>query len=294
MLIRDLLHLACVRLENAGVDTPEIDAGLLLSHCLGKSRTALYLIPDVEPDAECEAQFLNFLQRREQREPLAYILGCQEFWSLDFLVSPDVLIPRPETELLLEKVIATCRDCSSSSGAFLDLCCGSGVIAIVLAKELGRKVLAVDISMGALMIARENASRHGVAHLIDFVQSDLLTAFSIAPCFSLVVSNPPYVSKQDIKRGLQPEVDRYEPHLALDGGDKGLDIIRRIRDEVLPRMLPGADLFMEIGAEQYPDILSLYKKITTYEGMFAEVGVDKDYSGHDRIFHIKLNHQNSN
>lgn len=291
MLIHDLLHLACTRLEKAGVDRPEIDASLLLSHCLGKSRTEMYLIADVEASSENETQFLDLLRRREQREPLAYILGSQEFWSLDFLVSPDVLIPRPETELLLEKAIAACNNSSECFGTILDLCCGSGVIAIVLAKELGRSVLAIDISMDALLIAQENAGRHGVAHLITFVQSDLLTAFSRTPRFSLVVSNPPYVSRQDILQGLQPEVDRYEPHLALDGGDRGLDIIRRIRDEALVRMLPGAELFMEIGAEQSRDICSLYKKFATYEGMFAEVGVDKDYSGHDRIFHIKLNRQ---
>lgn len=294
MLIRDLLHLAFARLESAGVDSPELDAGLLLSHCLGKSRTALYLTPDVEPDVESERQFLNFLQRREQREPLAYILGCQEFWSLDFLVSPDVLIPRPETELVLESAIAAYRGSSETSGFFLDLCCGSGVIAIVLAKELGRKVLAVDISLEALLVARENARKHGVSHLIDFVQSDLLKGFSFSPSFSLIVSNPPYVSKQDLIKGLQPEVDRYEPHLALDGGDKGLEIIRRIRDEVLPRMLPGADLFMEIGTEQSSDILSLYKEHTKYDRLFAAIEVDKDYSGHDRIFHIALNNQINN
>ncbi len=290
MQIRDLLQFACARLEQAGVENQEIDAMLLLGHCLGKSRTALYLMAEEELDAECEEKFLSFLQRREQREPLAYILGVQEFWSLDFLVGPDVLIPRPETELLLEKAIVICRENSESSGAILDLCCGSGVIAIVLAKELGRKVLAVDISMEAILIARENARKHGVSHLIDFVQSDLLTAVSSIPYFSLVVSNPPYVSEQDIMQGLQPEVDRYEPHLALDGGDKGLEIIQRIRDEVVPKLLPGANLLMEIGTEQYLDILSLFKDKVAHKRVFAELKVDKDYSGHDRIFYAKLLH----
>ena len=290
MRICDLLDFGCARLEEVGVENQEIDAALLLGHCLGKSRTALYLMADEEVDAESEESFLKLLRRREQREPLAYILGVQEFWSLDFFVSPDVLIPRPETELLLEKAIAIYRETPESSGAILDLCCGSGVIAIVLAKELGRKVLAVDISMEAIWIARKNARKHGVSHLIDFVQSDLLTAVSPVPYFSLVVSNPPYVSEQDIMQGLQPEVDLYEPHLALDGGDKGLRIIQRIRDEVVPKLLPGADLFLEIGTEQSLDILSLFKEKMTRERVFAGLAVEKDYSGHDRIFHAKLMH----
>lgn len=288
MLIRDLLHSACVKLEKAGVENQEIDAALLLGHCLGVSRTVLYLMADEEVDTETEEKFFQFLKRREQREPLSYILGSQEFWSLDFLVSPDVLIPRPETELLLEQAIGIWSKTTDSSGAILDLCCGSGVIAIVLAKEFGRKVLAVDISMEAILIARENARIHGVSHLIDFVQSDLLNGIVPGTLFSLVVSNPPYINTQDIIRGLQPEVDRYEPHLALDGGNNGLEIIQRIYDEVVSYLLPGANLLIEIGAEQRFDVLALFTETETNEDRFSELTVSKDYSGHDRIFHATL------
>lgn len=288
MLIRKLLQDACLRLEKAGVDTPEIDAGLLLGHCLGKSRTALYLMAAEELDPESEKNFLALLKRREQREPLAYILGVQEFWSLDFLVTPDVLIPRPETELLLEHGIALWRENPDSTGAILDLCTGSGVIAIILAKELCQPVVAVDISMDALQVARKNAKTHGVDHLISFVQSDLLSAVYPVPRFSLVLSNPPYVSSQDLRQGLQPEVDHYEPHLALDGGDKGLVIIERIRDELSPRLLAGANLLMEIGTEQGEDILSLFTAKEFIEEIFLGLRIEKDYSGHDRIFHAKI------
>ncbi|MBL4903154.1 MAG: peptide chain release factor N(5)-glutamine methyltransferase [Desulfocapsa sp.] len=288
MLIRELLHSACLRLGKAGIEDPDRDVALLLGHCLEKSRTALYLMGDESISKELEKHFLSLLQRREQREPLAYILGVQEFWSLDFLVSPDVLIPRPETELLVERAIKVWRESSQPPGRILDLCCGSGVIAIVLAKELGRKVLAIDLSMKAIMSARENARRHGVSHLVDFLQSDLLSALAPVPCFSLVVSNPPYVSQQELADGLQPEVDRYEPHLALNGGDKGLEIIKRIDEELRQRMLPGADLFMEIGADQGGDILSLFADEKKFTKRFTQLIIEKDYAEHDRIFHAKL------
>jgi len=288
LLIRELLQKACLRLERAGIDSPDLDAGVLLGHCLGKSRTELYLMADDELSGEKEKLFLDFLNRREQREPIAYILGSQEFWSLDFLVSPDVLIPRPETELLLEKTLNIGSEKIQDPGVILDLCCGSGVIAIILAKELGRKVLAIDLSMDALLIARENAKKHGVSHLVSFLQSDLLTALKAVPCISLVVSNPPYVSKQDIATGLQPEVGRYEPHLALDGGNKGLEIIQRINEELRCRMLPGAELFMEIGTEQGTDVLSIFIKEQKLTKSFTELIIEKDYAGHDRIFHAKL------
>ena len=288
MLIRKLLQNAFLRLEEAGIDTPELDAGILLGHCLCKSRTELYLMADEELSEEKEKLFLSFLNRREQREPLAYVLGFQEFWSLDFLVSPDVLIPRPETELLLEKALKIGSQRIQNPGVILDLCCGSGVIAIILAKELGRKVLAIDLSMAALLVARENAKKHSVSHLVSFLQSDLLSALKAVPCISLVVSNPPYVSKQDITSGLQPEVGRYEPHLALDGGDKGLEIIQRINNELRYRMLPEAELFMEIGTEQGTNVLSIFGKEKKLTKSFTELIIEKDYAGHDRIFHGKL------
>lgn len=288
MLIRELLQEACLRLEKAGVDSPELDTGVLLGHCLGKSRTALYLMAEEELSEENEKLFFNLLNRREQREPLAYILGCQEFWSLDFLVSPDVLIPRPETELLLEKALKGGVNKIQGQGVILDLCCGSGVIAIILAKELGKKVLAIDLSMDALQIARANAVKHSVSHLVSFLQSDLLSAIKTVPCISFIMSNPPYVSQQDIACGLQPEVGRYEPHLALDGGDKGLEMIQRINEELRYRMLPGAELFMEIGTEQGADVLSIFKKEQKLTKSFTDLIIEKDYAGHDRIFHAKL------
>ncbi len=293
MLICDLLQFAASQLEKAGIKDAEIDAGLLLGHCLGKSRTELYLMAATDVSAATETHFLDLLHQREQRIPLAYIVGVQEFWSLDFLVTPDVLIPRPETELLLEKGLALWKRKSDPGGIVLDLCCGSGVIAVVLAKELDVPVLAVDISMAALCIARENAVRHGVAHRISFVQADLLASFSPAPRFSLVLSNPPYVSREALQRGLQPEVGNHEPRLALDGGRKGLEVIKRLRDELLSQLLPGADILLEIGAEQGGDVRSLFSPRENEKSFFSRVTVERDYGGHDRIVYAKVSEEQS-
>ena len=292
MLIHEVLEKASVMLGESGLENPELDAGLLLGHCLNKSRTALYLKAQEELDSENEKKFLNLLRRRQKREPLAYIFGLQEFWSLDFQVSPNVLIPRPETELLLERALAVWRERSEPGGLILDLCTGSGAIAIVLARELGQPVIAVDISMAALRIAKINAQRHGVAHLISFVQSDLLSAFSAVPRFSLVLSNPPYVSVQELEAGLQPEVALYEPHLALDGGDKGLEVIKKIHSQLVGMLLPEATLLIEIGAEQGNELLSLFSAKGSGSQNFSQIQVEKDYSNQDRIFYGKVKAEN--
>jgi release factor glutamine methyltransferase len=291
VLISDLLHVAACRLEKAGIENPGRDVELLLGYCLKKSRTELYLMSGEEISEKNEAQFFKLLQQREQRIPLAYIFGTQEFWSLDFIVSPSVLIPRPETELLLEKGIKLLRENPDGGRKVLDLCCGSGVIAVVLAKELGIPVLAADISMDAIRVARLNALHHGVSHLVSFIQADLLSAFSPFPCFSFVFSNPPYVSREALENGLQPEVSSYEPHLALDGGKKGLEIIKRMRDEVSVRLLPGSHLLMEIGDEQGDDVCSLFSSGPNQKELFSQCAVEKDYSGHDRIFYARVRNE---
>jgi release factor glutamine methyltransferase len=288
MHVCDLLHLASSRLKSAGVEGADTEAWLLLGHCLRLSRTALYLVTDQEVDKDNEEYFLTLLRRRELREPLAYIVGEQEFWSLDFAVSPDVLIPRPETELLLEKGLSFYKKKKDTNGVILDLCCGSGVIAVVLARELGRPVIAVDLSYEAIRLARENAMRHDVAHLISFVQADLFSAIAPRPVFSLVLSNPPYISAEALEIGLQAEVDLYEPRLALDGGKKGMEIIRKIRRELPLRLLPGAGFFMEIGADQGNEVFSLFSTGKKEKNPYPYQEISQDYAGHDRIFHARM------
>ncbi len=288
MRVAQFLRESAVALAKAGVDTPEIDAQLLLGHCLTKSRTGLYLAAEEQLSESSLEICSTLIARRIKREPLAYIIGAQEFWSLDFHVTTDVLIPRPETEFLLEQVIHFNKKDPIEDGILVDLCCGSGAIAVVLAKELNKPVLAIDISWEALCVAHKNCVQHGVSHLVTLLHSDLLSAVLPQPCLSCVVSNPPYVSQESIQEGLQPEVAIYEPHLALDGGKKGMEIITKICEQLQSRLLPGGHLFMEIGTEQGEDVSNLFAEQKTTEKFFDEVAVRKDYAGHDRIFYTKF------
>ncbi|HSO09368.1 MAG TPA: peptide chain release factor N(5)-glutamine methyltransferase [Desulfoprunum sp.] len=285
MRVIDLLRIAANELSLAGIDGGDLDGQLLLGACLHKSRTELFLAADTEVPDEARHVFLRYLERRKQREPVAYILGEREFWSLPFIVNPSVLIPRPETEFLVEQVLATCRKRSLPDGWILDLCCGSGAIAVVLALELQRNVVAVDLSGDALAVAQRNCRRHRVAHRVALVKADLLTAFAAERRFPLLVSNPPYVSRRQIRQGLDPEVVDHEPLLALDGGEDGLDIIARIKDMLPLIMRPGGEVFIEIGAEQGP-ALSRLLATSTGARMLKTFEILKDYAGRDRVLHL--------
>jgi release factor glutamine methyltransferase len=233
--------------------------------------------------------FIRLLARRKKREPLAYILGEQEFWSRSFFVNPAVLIPRPETEFLLESVFAEVKsERGLVEGAVLDLCCGSGVIAIILALELRLPVVAIDLSAAALQVTRRNCRKHGVEQLVKPVRADLLSALRNECRFSLVVSNPPYVSSPAIANDLEPEVREHEPWLALDGGEQGLDLIQRIRDE-LPRILaPGGQLFMEIGYDQGAAVTEMFAAHNVGLRDFHQIRILKDYAGRDRVLHARM------
>ncbi|MFT5698874.1 MAG: release factor glutamine methyltransferase [Desulforhopalus sp.] len=285
MRLADALRSGSELLKMAGVDEFELDARLLLEYVLDKSRTELYLAVDLNLSDSQFQHYQHLLERREKREPVAYILGEQEFWSLPFIVTPDVLIPRPETEFLLEQVLSRTKKSNFSEGRIIDLCCGSGIIATILAKELGQKIYGVDISPQALAVARINFERHGVKRNIHLVQSNLLGAFKRKQQFSLIVSNPPYVSHIDVINNLAPEVCDYEPHLALDGGERGLELIIIIREQLEYLLQPGGELFMEIGADQGEQVSTLFKnKIDDLQG-FTTVEILKDYAGRDRVIH---------
>lgn len=259
MQIGELIRFGADELASAGVPDCLHDVHLLLGHCLNKSRTQLLACArDTVPGRKRE-EFSVLLERRKSREPVAYILGEQEFWSLPFTVNSSVLIPRPETEFLIEQVLARYPGRECLDGHIVDLCCGSGVIGIVLARELNRKVTAVDVSSAALEIAGENLRRHGVEDLVKLVRSDLFSGIAFSGNVSLVVSNPPYVSRHAIEKELEPEVALHEPALALDGGENGMELIVRIRHDV-PRILkPGGHLFMEIGFDQGGAAAALFK-----------------------------------
>lgn len=283
MQITDLLQEGMALLSEANIPDCGSDVFLLLGHVLGKSRTGLLAAGRDQVDAASAATFRALLDRRLQREPVAYIIGEQEFWSLDFKVNQNVLIPRPETEFLLEKVLLQVKNRAIPRGRVIDLCCGSGAISVVLALELACSVEAVDISSGALQVARDNCRRHGVDNQVRLIRSDLTSCFQSRRDVTLVVSNPPYVSRRAIQHELEPEVAQFEPTLALDGGEDGLDLIRRIRVD-LPRILqPGGAVLMEIGFDQGDAVKSLFQ--TRIEGTpsFTEIEILRDYSGKDRI-----------
>ncbi len=287
MHVIDLIHLGINQLEEAGIDNAALEVDLLLGCCLGKNRTGLLLAAAMEVGKEQEQEFLSLLARRAGHEPTSYILGEQEFWSLPFLVTPAVLIPRPETEFLLEQVLAVTQN-KRSPGPVLDLCCGSGVIGIILALEMDQPVMAVDLSGQALEVARQNAIRHHVTDRLTLIQADLLSAFVPRPHFSLIVSNPPYVSSEEMGAGLQPEVELFEPHLALDGGVRGLEIIKRIRESLPQLLLPGGDFFMEIGADQGQEVMQLFHCSVNSEQPFDQIEIMQDYSGRDRVLHARM------
>ncbi len=288
MRVKELLESGIMELEQSGVVEAATDARLLLESSLGKSRTEIFLLAESAVDETRQEQYRQCIDRRKKREPVGYILGQCEFWSLPFYVTPDVLIPRPETEFLIERTLSLAKRSNFSSGKILDLCSGSGVIAIVLAKETGERVVATDISANALRVAQLNSCHHDVMSRIDFIQGDLFSCLLQNQKISLIVSNPPYVSRFALNNDLEPEVARFEPHLALDGGERGLDLILKMRS-ILPSMLkPGGEIFIEIGADQGQEVRRLFEKSVRGLPDFSLVEVLIDYTGRDRVLHGML------
>jgi len=286
--VGELLLQAAARLEDAGVESARVDAELLFAFYLNKSRTELYLAADELLGNEQLRGLFQLVERRAVREPVAYIIGTTEFFSRTFVVSPAVLIPRPETEVLVEAVLER-KEQLPAGGAYVDLCCGSGIICITLTCELGqqfRHVVGADISGEALEVCRQNCISHHVDPPIQLVRGDLGSCFAENQYFDLITANPPYVSSADMHAALQPEVVDFEPHLALDGGEDGLELINPIVN-CLPHLLaPGGNFFMEIGAEQALSVERIFAQ-TSDPGMYESVDILQDYSERDRIVHAR-------
>jgi release factor glutamine methyltransferase len=283
---------------NNNIQNPRLDTEVLLSHSLKLDRLGLYLNYD-KPLTEDElSSFKKFIQRRANREPLQYITGNQEFWSLDFKVAPGALIPRQETEVLVEEILkdAGCKaqdakiTANSETGnkalasvpkpLILDLCTGCGCIAVALAKELtGSTIHAIDNSEVALEVARQNSERHDVKDRITFISGDLFQPLNNLGCkFDFIVSNPPYVKSTDLE-GLEPEVNTFEPVSALDGGKDGLDVIRSIIDEAPKYLNSNGRLLLEIAFDQATEVEAYIEK----SGCYTSSTVIKDLSGNDRV-----------
>ena len=283
MRVQQLLNHASAELTEAGVEDSRLEAELLLRGCLGVSRSRLFLIADQSIAPDQQQQFQEMLSRRCQREPLQYILGSCEFWSLDFFVTPAVLIPRPETEFLLEHVFFILTSEKKKPKKVLDLCAGSGIISVVLAKELEQvAVVAVDCFQDTLAVAQKNSRQHGVEDRVYPVCADLLSCFRPKPIFDLIVTNPPYVKAGDLPE-LEPEVRDWEPEAALSGGATGMDIIERICRDAPCLLKPEGWLFMEIGA----DIGEQVEQTFTTSGKYEQVKVLPDWAGKPRVLQAK-------
>lgn len=283
--IGDILHEAVSLFEKAGINNGLIDAELLLCYCLNKTRTELYLSSGHQIDSPQHLAFAEMITRRCRREPVAYILGEREFWSQRFIVTPDVLIPRPETEFLVETALQAIQ-MHGGVDLCLDLCCGSGVIGIILALETGCQVIGTDISSEALSVCKKNSALHGVADNVLVVQSDLASCVSPDNSFNLITANPPYVKCGVIETELEPDVSAYEPRLALDGGEDGLDLIVRIAASIPILLKPGGDFFMEIGHDQGPRVKEIFTAGTNGD-CYEMVEILKDYAERDRVVHVR-------
>lgn len=271
--IADVLRWTTGRLSGVS-DSPRLDAEVLLAHCLSCERITLY-VDYAKPLAPAELSgYRDAVRRRIGGEPVARITGQREFWSLSFAVDERVLVPRPETELLVEQALAWLRQRPEVCTRAIDVGCGSGAIAVALGHELPRlELVLADLSLGALTVARQNAARHGVA--ARFVLADLLAPFA-AHSFDLVLANLPYVTGDEIER-LEPEVARYDPRIALDGGVDGLALLRRLVGQVGSRLRPGGLVLLEIGATQGAAVVELLRG-----EHLDEVEVLKDLAGLDR------------
>lgn len=265
----------------AGIESARLDAEVLLRHVLGMEQAELLLSFDTGLGVSDERRFRELLLRRARREPVAYITGRKEFWSLDFVVTSDVLVPRPETELLVEVALENLRQLAGNSAPrVLDLGTGSGAIAICLAKACPEaRIWAVDISFAALAVARLNGERHGVGSRIRFLQGDFLEPLaSERRSFDLIVSNPPYVRSRELST-LAPEIGEWEPMMALDGGLDGLDAYRQILDGAHRYLRDGGGIVLEIGADMAGDVDRLLDGASCYAG----ISVHQDYAGKDRV-----------
>ncbi len=272
--VQTALHWAVCYLQQKDIDNARLDAEVLLARVLKSERVELYLSPKrYLSDLEWQG-FRRWVERRGKREPLQYITGEQEFMSLNFAVSPAVLIPRQDSEALVEHCLQWARG-KPKPLRILDLCTGSGAIAVSLGYFLPRaEIWAGDISQTALEIARVNAARHLVN--VHFVQGDL-TGPLAGHTFHLVTANPPYIPAAELNR-LSPEVAVAEPRLALDGGVDGLDFYRRLARELPPVLEPGGRVVLEIGWDQAAPVKELFVRAG-----YTAVEVVQDLGGRDRV-----------
>ena len=286
MTVLEALNGSTHFLKDHQVENPRLNAELLLAQSMGLSREDLYIHLHSQIKEGAREALGNLIQKRVSGEPLQYISGHQEFWSLDFKVDPHVLIPRPETELLVEQALSILLAAPfRTAPRVLELGTGSGAIAISLAKEVKDIfIVATDISREALVLAKENALRAGVERKIAFVNGDLFSPLQNSRKkgpFDLIVSNPPYVTRSEIGR-LAREV-RKEPRIALDGGEDGLDFYRSIISQAPSYLQRGGWLLLEMGQGQGPEVSARIEE----KGDFLNPQLLPDLSGRERVVKVQ-------
>ena len=264
-------------LKNAGIVNAVRETDWLLASALGVPSHVLILEGARQVSALRAEQARALFTRRAARAPLQYLLGTQEFRGLDMAVTPDVLIPRPETELLVEEALQAVVGIAEP--VLADVGTGSGCIAVAIACECPEATIyALDISAAALAVAQFNTARHGARARIRFLQADLLEAFCVAEAFDVIVSNPPYIPEGEVE-GLQPEVARYEPRVALAAGPDGLAFYHRLLRDAPPLLKPGGRLIMELGCGQADAVARPAREC----GAFDSVECRKDAAGIARV-----------
>lgn len=270
-----LLQWTTTFLSDKQADSPRLDAEVLLAHILNVPRIALYTRFDEVASDETRARYRQLVKQRVEGMPVAYLVGFKEFYNLRFAVTPAVLIPRPETELVVMEAIRLAK--TISTPRVVDVGTGSGVMAVTMARFVpAANVTAIDLSPDALAIAQQNAQTLGVASRIRFLQGDLLTPVA-GEMFDLVMSNPPYIPSE-VMSTLSESVKKYEPQLALDGGPGGLQVIEKLANQAHGHLKPGGYLILEIGYDQGKTVPSLLQKIG-----YQAVNVQIDHAGHLRI-----------
>ncbi|GAC1465174.1 MAG: peptide chain release factor N(5)-glutamine methyltransferase [Ktedonobacteraceae bacterium] len=285
--LRDVLTRGRRMLIQAGQDSDRLDTQVLLEHVLGIDRAILYAHPEREVTAKQEQQFLSFIDRRVHGEPIAYIIGHEEFYGLDFLVDKRVLIPRPETEMLVEHALRLVREWLDVRHIPLiaDIGTGSGIIPITLAVEEQRLpyLYAVDISMDALAIAQQNCRRHAVEERVHLLHGDLLTP--LPEPVDMLIANLPYVGTDEVAV-MTRDVLNYEPHQALFSGPNGLDLLQRFFEEVhtAGKLKMHGVMLLEIGYLQREEL----KKLLAHLWPDATITFQKDYAGWDRMLQVTL------
>lgn len=280
MTIREAIDKATIKLKIKKIDSPKLKARLLMQFVLNQSRQYIMVYDQKKLTKLQEEKYFSAIEKIIQGTPLQHITHQQEFMKMTFFVNKSVLIPRPDTEILVEEVIQIAKKINAKK--ILDLCTGSGAIAVSLAKYIeNSQITAIDISEEALKIAEKNAKNNGVDKQIAFLKSDLLNDLPKEK-YDIIVSNPPYIKKEIIKK-LDKEVQK-EPHIALDGGYDGLDFYRKIINQAYEFLKYKGYLCLEIGYDQKIDVIELIEKEKKYINTYGK----KDLYGNDRVIITKV------